>query len=486
MGTLVAGVDCSTQATKVLVLDAEDGRVLARGQAPHEVRGSDGARESDPEGWWEALRAALAQTGRAREIEAIAVAGQQHGLVALDRDGRPLRPAPLWNDVTSAPDATALIADLGGPDAWARRIGSVPTASFTVTKWARLRRIDPRAAEAVAAVRLPHDFLTERLSGRAVTDRGDASGSGWWSPADGAYADDVLALERVGLDRALLPEVLPGSAAVGMARTAGAAGLGLRAETVVAAGTGDNMAAAVGLGLEGGTPVVSLGTSGTAFAVTTRPSADASGIVAGFADGGERFLPLVCTLNATLAIDRVAAWLGLDREAVEPAGEVVVLPYLDGERTPVYPHAAGTITGLRHATTPGQILQAAYDGALESLLAGLDVLDASTGGLERDAPLVLVGGGARGAAWRETAARLSGRRVVVPEESELVAVGAAALAAAALGGGGGRRRDAAAIARGWAAGGRSPVELEERPRDEGRLARMRSIRARLDELNAEG
>jgi xylulokinase len=493
MGTLVAGVDCSTQATKVLVVDAEDGRVVARGQVAHEVHGKHGVRESDPEGWWDALRAALAQTGRAGELEAIAVAGQQHGLVALDAAGRPLRAAPLWNDVTSAPEAAALLADLGGPEAWARRVGSVPTASFTVTKWARLRRLEPRAAEAVAGVRLPHDFLTERLSGRAVTDRGDASGSGWWSPADGAYADDVLALDRVALDRRLLPEVLTGGAPAGTVHAAAAEALGLRTATVVAAGTGDNMAAAVGLGLAAGTPVLSLGTSGTAFAVTERAAADPSGVIAGFADAGERFLPLACTLNATLAVDRIASWFGLDREAVAPAGEVVVLPYLDGERTPAYPAAAGTITGLRHTTEPGQILQAAYDGALESLLAGLDVLDASTGGLHPDAPLLLVGGGARGAAWRETAARLSGRRVLVPAESELVALGAAALAAAALAGGGaaaggaaaGATRDATAIARGWSAT-REAVELEVRPRDEPRLARMRQVRARLDELNAEG
>ncbi|HET7121045.1 MAG TPA: xylulokinase [Solirubrobacterales bacterium] len=476
MGVLVAGVDCSTQTTKVLVIDAEVGRVLARGSAPHEVSGVGGVRESDPEGWWEALQAALAQTGRAGEIEAIAVAAQQHALVLLDAAGRPLRPAPLWNDTTSAEDATGLVEGLGGPATCAGLVGSVPTSSFTVAKWARLRRLEPKALAEAGAVRLPHDFLTERLCGRAVSDRGDASGTGWWSPLIEAYAAEVLAHERVALDPALLPEVLTGSEAAGTASEAAVA-LGLSSEAVVAAGTGDNMAAAVGLGLAPGTPVLSLGTSGTVFAVTERASGDASGVVAGFADAGRRFLPLACTLNATLAVDRVAAWLGLEREDVEAAGEVAMLPYLDGERTPSLPRAAGTITGLRHDTRPQQILQAAYDGVVFGLLDALDVLGAQTGGVDPDAPLVLVGGGARGGAWRATVSRLSGRRLELPGETELAATGAAALAAAALSGG-----DTAAIACGWAAQ-RPATAIDAVARDDARLAQLRQVRAHLAALN---
>ena len=164
---LVAGVDCSTQGTKVLIVDTGDGRVVASGRAPHEVTGSDGARETDPEQWWDALGSALAETGRAADVGGIAVAGQQHGLVTLDGDGRPLRPAILWNDTRSAPEAQELTEALGGPETWADRIGLVPVPSFTATRWAWLRRHDPEAAAATRAVRLPHDFLTERLCGRA-------------------------------------------------------------------------------------------------------------------------------------------------------------------------------------------------------------------------------------------------------------------------------------------------------------------------------
>ncbi|MEU2180958.1 FGGY family carbohydrate kinase, partial [Streptomyces thermolilacinus] len=280
MDSLVIGVDSSTQSTKAAVVDAATGRLLAVGRAPHTVTGEGGARESDPLQWWDALGAAVAaglkEAGAdPRAVTGIAVAGQQHGLVALDRAGRPLRPALLWNDTRSAPQAAALTAELGAA-AWLERTGSVPVASMTAAKWRWLRENEPRTAEAAAAVRLPHDYLTERLTGTAVTDPGDASGTCWYATAAGAY--DTELLDLLALDRALLPEVAPsGGTRVGTL-TAGAAGsLGLPAGIAVAAGTGDNMAAAVGLGL--GTaglldhPAVSLGTSGTVFAATrTRPA----------------------------------------------------------------------------------------------------------------------------------------------------------------------------------------------------------------------
>ncbi|HEY3613022.1 MAG TPA: xylulokinase, partial [Gaiellales bacterium] len=425
MPRLVAGIDCSTQSTKVVLVDPESGTVVVSAHAPHVVTGDDGARETDPEIWWQALRGALATTGRAGDVAAISVAGQQHGLVVLDAAGTPLRPATLWNDTRSAPDAVRLTELLGGADAAASRIGSVPVASITATSWLWLRRVEPELAARVAHVRLPHDFMTERLSGAGVTDRGDASGTGWWSPAQERYDDGVL--ELIGLDRAALPRVLGPREAAGTAATA-AIELGLPADLLVACGTGDNMGAALGLGVAPGVPVVSLGTSGTAFAVSTTPAADGSGVVAGFADASGRYLPLACTLNCTLAIDRIAAWLGLDREAVEDGGEVVVLPFLDGERTPNRPLASGTITGLRHATTPGQILRAAYEGAACSLVDAVDELHGAGSGLDDDAPIVLVGGGSRGRVWQDTIRRLSGRALLVPAHDELVALGAAAQA----------------------------------------------------------
>ncbi len=432
MSPLVAGVDCSTQGTKVLVVDPASGSVEASGRAPHAVTGSGGARETDPELWWEALRIALAETGRAGELGAISIAGQQHGLVVTDADGRPLRPAILWNDTRSAAEARELTEALGGPEQWAERIGLVPVPSFTATRWAWLRANDPDAAAAARAVRLPHDFLTERVSGRGATDRGDASGTAWWSTRDERYADEVL--ELIGLDPALLPDVLGPAEPAGEVSGFAAAALGLPAGAVVGPGTGDNMGAALGLGAAPGQPVVSLGTSGTAYAVMDERTVDPSGTVAGFADASGRFLPLAATLNATLAVDRVAEWLGLDREAAAERTEAVVLPYLDGERTPNLPRAAGMIAGLRHSTTREEILLAAYEGAAASLVEALGELARLGSGLDPDAPLILIGGGARGGVWRRTVARLSGRRVLVPDAEELVALGAAVQAAACLGG----------------------------------------------------
>ncbi len=474
---LVAGIDCSTQSTKALITDLDSGEVVASGRADHAVSGTGGARETDPEVWWDALRSALAATERSKEISAISIGGQQHGLVVLDDRGRPLRPAKLWNDTESAPDAAALVAATDGAAWWADRVGIVPVASFTATKWAWLRRAEPDVAAATRAIRLPHDFLNERLTGRGTTDRGDASGTAWWSTATEDYLEEVLALDQLQLDRALLPHVLGPQESAGDVTAEAAAHLGIPAGIPVGPGTGDNAAAAVGLGLEPGTPVVSLGTSGTAFMTSATRVVDPSGTVAGFADATGRFLPLAATLNCTLAVDRVATWLGLDREDVAERTDVVVLPFFDGERTPNYPSAAGTIAGLRHTTAPNEILLAAYQGAALSLLEALDVIDRHSSGISVDAPIVLVGGGAQGAAWRRVVGELSGRPIVAPSDTELVARGAAAQAASML-----TARPPEQIANGWET--RAGIEIPAAERNEAALARMRRTIAATEALNS--
>ncbi|MFB7584024.1 xylulokinase [Streptomyces hydrogenans] len=456
--SVVIGVDSSTQSAKAVAVDAATGRVLGLGRAPHTVTGTGGARESDPEEWWTALvtavRAAVREAGvDPGSVTGIAVAGQQHGLVALGADHHPLRPALLWNDTRSAPQAAALADRFGGPKSWLERTGSVPVASMTAAKWQWLREHEPHHAEATAAVRLPHDLLTERLSGEAVTDPGDASGTCWYAPADGAY--DPALLDLLGLTPAQLPTVAPtGATRAGGLTAAAAEALGLPRTVAVAAGTGDNMAAAVGLGLGAAGlldhPVVSLGTSGTVFAATRARPADPA--LAGFAATDGTRLPLGCTLNCTLAVDRFAALLGLDREDALPGGETVVLPYLDGERTPDLPAASGLLTGLRHTTDPRAILGAAYEGAAFTVLRALDGLLAACGldpadPAVRSRPLRLIGGGARGRTWTDTVRRLSGRPLVVPAATELVALGAAALAAGASTG-----EDPVALATAWGTG----------------------------------
>ncbi|MBU1494281.1 MAG: xylulokinase, partial [Actinobacteria bacterium] len=253
--------------------------------------------------------------------------------------------------------------------------------------------------------------------------------------------------------------------------------LGLRAGIPVGPGTGDNAGAAVGLGLLPGVPVISLGTSGTAYMSSRTRTVDATGSVAGFADATGKFLPLAATLNCTLAVDRIAGWLGLDRETAAEHTEVVVLPYLDGERTPNLPNAAASITGLRHATEPGEILLAAYQGAVLSLLEALDVIDDLSSGIDPEAPIVLIGGGAQGATWRRVVRAMSGRPIQIPEATELVALGAAAQAAALLSG-----DPSDVIARRWDT--RRGMLLDPIDADVATLERIRDVRARMTEMNA--
>ncbi len=421
---LVAGVDSSTQSTKVEVRDLDSGDVVGRGAAPHPDV-TPPVAEQDPATWWRAFERAWTQAGE-HEVAAISVAGQQHGMVALDRDGEPVHPAKLWNDTESAADAARLVEELaGGAAGWADAIGSVPVAAFTITKLSWLRRTHPEAWRRVARVLLPHDEMTRRLTGSPTTDRGDASGTGYWSPAAGEYRWDLLALVDPQRDwSGAVPEVLGPLEAAGEWHGA-----------IVAPGTGDNMAAALGVGLHPGDAVISIGTSGTVYAVTEHPTADPSGAVAGFADATGRFLPLVCTSNAAKVLDTIARLIVVDHTefdrlalAAEPGGPIV-LPYFDGERTPYRPGATGVVGGLRTDVTRAQLARAAVDGVVCGLLDGLDALRAHA---FVDGRIVLTGGGARSAAVRAVLAGLVDLPVVVSSTDEAVASGAAVQAAAVL------------------------------------------------------
>jgi xylulokinase len=426
---LVVGVDSSTSACKVQVRDAETGTVVSSGRAPHPAT-TPPRSEQRPSDWEKAfhIACAQAQVATTHQPVALAVAAQQHGLVVLDREGEVLRPAKLWNDTESAQDTEDLLSELAeGRAAWAAACGSVPLPAFTVTKLRWLRRCEPEVLRRTASVMLPHDWLTFRLTGRRVTDRGDASGTGYWSPTESRYRVDLLEHlvdATVDWERAL-PEVLSPLSAAGHWALTGA---------LVGPGTGDNMAAALGLGLSPGDLALSLGTSGTAFTVSEQPSADPTGIVAGFADATGRFLPLVCTLNATKVTDAVRRLLGVDQERFDqlvletPAGAsgLVLVPHFDGERTPNRPAATGTLTGLRSDVTPAQLARAAVEGIVCNLLEGADAL----GWQGREGRIFLIGGAARSAAYRRVVADLTGRPVLVPSEGELVAAGAAVQAAA--------------------------------------------------------
>lgn len=443
---LVAGIDSSTQSVKVVVCDATTGEVVREGRGSH----PDGT-ECPPEVWWQALLGASA--GLLDGVSAIAVGGQQHGMVTLDEAGLPVRPALLWNDTRSAGDALDLIHELGGAGAWADAVGSVPVASFTITKLRWLARHEAALAEQAVEVMLPHDYLTWRLAGArigtATTDRGDASGTGYWSPATGDYRPDLLELafgRSLAVPRVAGPAELVGTTETGLA---------------LAAGTGDNMGAALGLGLSPGDVVVSLGTSGTAFAVAAHATADASGGVAGFADATGRFLPLVCTLNAARVLTTGAQLLGVGLErfselaltAQPGAAGLTLLPYLDGERTPNLPSATGSLSGMTRANcTPANLARACFEG----MLCGLaDAVGALTDQGVQPRRILLIGGAAASPAVQEIAAGLFGVPVHVPPPGEYVALGAARQAAWALAGTGEPPT--------WAPTGTVVIERDEQP-----------------------
>lgn len=429
MPPLVAGVDSSTQSCKVVVLDAGTGEVVREGRASHPA-----GTEVDPAAWLDALQTAIGQAGGLDDVEAVAVGGQQHGMVCLDADGEVVRPALLWNDNRSAGAARDLIDELGGPAAWAEQVGVVPVASVTVTKLRWVAEHELENARRTAAVCLPHDWLTWHLAGAGsldalVTDRGDASGTGYWSTITGSYRPDLLA--RALGKEALVPTVLGPRDAAGEVAGSGA---------VLGPGTGDNAASALGLGAAPGDVVVSIGTSGVACAVSEVPARDPSGAVAGFADATGRYLPLVATLNAARVLDAACRLLGVDHDelsrlalsAPAGAGGLVLVPYLEGERTPVKPDSTAAVHGLTLQTAdPAHLARAAVEGLLCSLADCLDALVAQGSTVDR---ILLTGGGAASEAVRRIAPAVLGRPVHVPAPSEYVARGAARQAAWVLSG----------------------------------------------------
>ncbi len=423
---LVAGVDSSTQSVKIVVRDAETGELVREGRGSH-----PDATEISPSKWLSELTNSM--NGLLDDVQAISIGAQQHGMVVIDDNKQVVRDALLWNDTRSAAAATDLINELGGPNKWADAVGSVPVASFTVTKLRWLAANEPENAAKVSGVMLPHDWLTWQLMGTPdeyVTDRGDASGTGYWSPQTNEYRKDLLKLalgKEVQLPRVAQPNEIIGQTTSGIS---------------VAPGTGDNMAAALGLGAATGDIVISLGTSGTAYTVSSNPTNDSSGIIAGFADATGNYLPLACTLNAARVINAGAAVLNvsLDQFAdlaltAKPGADVLVLlPFLDGERTPNLPNAKGSMHGLtRSNLTPANFARACIEGMLCSLAEASDVITNFGQGTKPNR-VVLIGGAAASKAVQEIAATLFNVPVHIPPAAEYVADGAARQASWALSG----------------------------------------------------
>lgn len=434
---LVAGIDSSTQSCKVVVVDGETGAIVASGRAAH----PDGS-EVAPAAWWAALQEAAAQVDLSGVVAA-AVAGQQHGMVVLDADGEVIRDALLWNDTRSAQAAEDLIVDLGDGDraagarAWAEAVGLVPLASYTVTKLRWLADNEPENAARVAAVALPHDWLTWKLLGTGrledlVTDRSDASGTGYFDPVTNLYRRDILAaalrIDEAAAARIVLPRIAGPSEVVGVGTLAGQ-------PVKLGAGAGDNAGSALGMGLTAGDVVVSIGTSGVVCGVSDVPSRDATGLVSGFADATGQYLPLACTLNGARVFDSTARLLGVEHKelsdlalaAAPGAGGLVFVPFMEGERTPNLPDATGSLHGATLTSmTRENLARAAVEGVLCSLVDALDCLRASGGEVRR---VLLTGGAAASPAVQAIAPTLFDVPLAMPPAGEYVALGAARQAA---------------------------------------------------------
>ncbi len=447
---LVAGIDSSTQSCKVVVCDADTGETVRTGSAPHPP-----GTEVDPVDWWMALGDAVEAAGGLDDAAAVSVAAQQHGMICLDAGGQLVRKALLWNDTRSSAAASELVADLGGAAAWADRTGVVPVASITVAKLRWLADAEPDRADATAAVCLPHDWLTWRLSGSDQiealrTDRSDASGTGYFAAESGQYDLELLDLALRGR-RPSVPAVVAAGDIAGRTTTG----------AVLGAGAGDNAAAALGIGAGPGDCIVSLGTSGVVSAVGDTAAHDASGLVAGFADATGRQLPLVCTLNGAPVLASVAKMLGVDFNELDrlallaPAGAdgLTLVPYFEGERSPNLPDAHGALHGVTHRNMlPANIARAAVEGLLSSIAYCVERIAGQGVDVRR---VILVGGGARSEAVRCIAPAILGMPVHVPAPAEYVALGAARQAAWALSG-----ADAPPV---WALGATASYEADPTP-----------------------
>ncbi|AKV55383.1 xylulose kinase [Bifidobacterium actinocoloniiforme DSM 22766] len=467
---LVAGVDTSTQSCKVRVSDAATGEQVRFGQARHPEGTS-----VNPEAWWCAFQQAATQAGGLDDVSALSVGGQQHGMVLLDERGQVLRDALLWNDTRSAPQARVLIEQVGqapidfnnpteadfspdpiqrGQQRWVKAVGSSPVASLTITKLAWVTQHEPEAAGRIAAICLPHDWLSWRIAGHGpasaqpsagvgldalCTDRSDASGTGYFDSVSDSYRRDILALALPAelAQGVLLPRVLGPHETACLADPA-IAGRNVPGGCIIAPGGGDNAMASLGLSMEVGDVSISLGTSGVAAAISPVPAYDMSAAVTGFADATGHWLPLACTINGSRILDAGCAALGVDYEGLANlasqstpgADGITLVPYFDGERTPNLPDATASLRGMTMANTTRENLARAFvEGLLCSQRDCLELLKRLGTSVKR---ILLIGGGAQSPAVRAYAPQILGQSVLLPQPDQYVAIGAARQAAWAL------------------------------------------------------
>ena len=433
--TLVAGIDAGTQSVKVVVYDDHACSVVASKSAALElISGVDGSREQHPDAWTQAIRQCFAgiDNGVRSQIKAIAVSGQQHGFVPLDMDGEVLAPAKLWCDTSSTAECAEITEAVGGVARCIEVAGNPILAGYTASKLPWTRKHRPEAYRRLAKILLPHDYLNFWLTGQAFCEFGDASGTGWLDVRTRQWSSEMLGAIDPDRDLSSCLPPLVDTASTFTIRADRAEQLGLPGDVLIATGGGDNMMAAIGTGcVVPGRLVMSLGTSGTLFAYSDTPAVDPQGRWAAFCSSTDGWLPLICTMNCTVATESIAKLFGfIPRDgdahihASEPgAGGITFVPFLNGERTPDLPLSKGAIMGLTpHNAGAANFYRAAMEGATYTLKYGFEAF--ASAGMDFD-HIVLTGGGARSAAWRQMVADVFGLPVQVPRDVEGAAFGAA-------------------------------------------------------------
>lgn len=434
---IALGIDCGTQSLKTVALDGETGEILASASRAYGlIKGlPPGHLEQDPEIWWDALKETVAEVlaalgPRRGEAAALGVSGQQHGFVPLDAEFGVIRPAKLWCDTSTAAQCEEIRAALGGRKAVIGLVGNDILPGFTAPKILWVKQNEPVRYARLAHVALPHDFLNIRLTGNLRMEYGDASGTALldvrrriWSPEVCAAIDPAL--------RDKLPPLGSSREGCGLVRDDLRREWGL-GEVTVSAGGGDNMMAAIGTGnVQPGAVTASLGTSGTIFACAGAPVVDPEGEIAAFCDSNDRWLPLLCTMNVTVATELFRRMFGwghdrMDREiaSVAPGADgLFFLPYLQGERTPNLPDACGVLHGMNTAnTTPAHLARAVMEGVTLGMAYGLRRMEEL--GVRPDV-IRLTGGGSNSPVWRQMCADVFGYPVVTLRSSEGAALGAA-------------------------------------------------------------
>ena len=438
MRELYIGIDSGTQSTKSLVVDAKNGKVLGSAQRGYPLISGlpAGAKEQHPEDWRRAtaatIKAALKQAkASAAEVKGIGVSGQQHGFVPLDKKGEVIRPAKLWCDTTTGAECEAITKKLGGLKRTIGRVGNAMLPGFTAPKIAWLKKHEPKNFKRLATVLLPHDYLNYWLTGNPVMEFGDASGTALMDVAKRQWS--TAAVKAIDLHLAgKLPPIIASDQPAGRLSAATAKALGLSTDTLVSAGGGDNMMGAIGTGnTRPGTVTASFGTSGTIYACAAKPVIDPEGEIAAFCDSTNRWLPLLCTMNVTVATEMVRSHYNLSHAEYERtaakvdagSGGLVLLPYLEGERTPNVPNGTGVWFGANTKThQAGHFARAAMEGVTMGMNYGLRRL--ATLGVKAK-QIRATGGGANSKLWRQIMADIFQAEVVTLAVGEGAAYGAA-------------------------------------------------------------